>query len=120
MHQLRGRVGRGTEKSTCILVTAQKDPKKNERLNILAKNSDGFKIADYDLKLRGPGDFLGNRQHGLPQFKIADISCNLEELAAAGNAADKILAQDPQLKKAENLKIKNEMKKLFDNNIGLN
>lgn len=120
LHQLRGRVGRGTEKSTCILVTAQKDPKKNERLNILAKNSDGFKIADYDLKLRGPGDFLGNRQHGLPQFKIADISCNLEELAAAGNAADKILAQDPQLKKAENLKIKNEMKKLFDNNIGLN
>lgn len=116
LHQLRGRVGRGTEKSTCILVTPQKDPKKNERLNIMAKTLDGFKIADYDLQLRGPGDFLGDRQHGLPKFKIADISCNLEELRQAGASADAILAQDPTLSTPQNADLRRELVLMFGAN----
>lgn len=120
LHQLRGRVGRGNKKSTCVLVTENKDPKKNERLNVMTKISNGFEIAEYDLKFRGPGDFLGDRQHGLPVFKIADLSCNLEELKSAGDAAKEILEADPSLTSAENRALFNEVKQLFKDDIGIN
>ena len=96
LHQLRGRVGRGKHKGTCIFI-AEKDPKDNARLKVICKTLDGFKIAEEDLKLRGPGDFLGSRQHGLPEFKIADIFADTEILLLAQNAATELLGIDPTL-----------------------
>ena len=113
LHQLRGRVGRGKDKSSCILVTDIKDPKQNERLNIMCKTTDGFKIADADLKLRGPGDFLGNRQHGLPQFRIADLTSDMQVLKEAGNAANEILSRDPTLQKFEHKGMRSEVAELM-------
>ena len=73
IHQLRGRIGRGTEDSYCILIVEAKDVDSMERLRILETTQNGFQIAEEDLKLRGPGDFLGDRQHGLPSFRFADL-----------------------------------------------
>lgn len=92
LHQLRGRVGRGQTKSYCILVSDSKGETAKKRLSILKESSDGFKIADEDLKQRGPGDFFGNRQHGLPELKIADMLENMETLSLCRSCADEILA----------------------------
>lgn len=93
LHQLRGRVGRGTEKSTCILVSDSNQENTKERLEMMTKSSNGFEIAEFDLKTRGPGDFLGMRQHGLPQLKIADMSENIETMMYAQEATQAILAK---------------------------
>lgn len=114
LHQLRGRVGRGKDKSSCILITDIKEPKKNQRLNIMCKTTDGFKIADADLKLRGPGDFLGNRQHGLPQFRIADLTSDMRVLEEAGNAAGEILSRDPTLQNFEHKGMRKEIAELMN------
>lgn len=87
LHQLRGRVGRGVQQSYCILISDNKNPETKERLQVLHRTNDGFKVAEYDLKARGPGDFLGKRQHGLPQLKIADLSSNMDILMQAQQAA---------------------------------
>lgn len=87
LHQLRGRVGRGENKSYCILVSEAKNPDAVRRLKALCETNDGFKIADEDLKLRGPGDFFGSRQHGLPELKIADLAENVDILHDAQAAA---------------------------------
>ena len=97
LHQLRGRVGRGKAQSYCVLVSDSKSETARERLQIMKKYSDGFKIADEDLKQRGPGDFFGNRQHGLPELKIADMLSNTEMLALCRECADNILAEDFRL-----------------------
>ncbi len=102
LHQLRGRVGRGKEKSTCILISDAQNDDAKTRLNVMCKTSDGFKIADEDLKLRGPGDFFGSRQHGLPKMKIANLLNDMKTLKEAQNEAKKVLADDPKLKKKEN------------------
>ena len=94
LHQLRGRVGRGTDKSYCVLFSDNKSPETQTRLKALCKTNDGFVIAEEDLKLRGPGDFFGSRQHGLPQFKAASLTDDLEILHLAKNAAETALA-DP-------------------------
>ncbi|MBR4073064.1 MAG: ATP-dependent DNA helicase RecG [Clostridia bacterium] len=109
LHQLRGRVGRGGYKSTCILISDSTGEGTKERLNVIKNNTDGFKIADEDLRLRGPGDFLGNRQHGLPQLNIADISADLDTLRIAGDAAQKLIEEDCLLEKEENAALKNEI-----------
>ncbi len=101
LHQLRGRIGRGKHKSTCIFVS---DSKNNKRIKTMCKTSDGFKIADEDLKMRGPGDFIGKRQHGLPELKIADLSSDMFLVKAASNAAGKIIAESKDLKKYPLLK----------------
>ena len=87
LHQLRGRVGRGSAKSYCILVSQNKNPETNARLKALCKTTDGFKIAEEDLRLRGPGDFFGARQSGLPVFRVANLSCDLQTLKQAQQAS---------------------------------
>ena len=87
LHQLRGRVGRGKDKSYCILTTHNRNPETLRRLKALCKTTDGFRIAEEDLKLRGPGDFFGSRQSGLPAFRVADLSFNLETLKEAQSAS---------------------------------
>ena len=113
LHQLRGRIGRGEFKSDCVLISNVKQGPTKQRLDVIKNNSDGFKIADEDLKLRGPGDFLGSRQHGLPDFKIADISADVAALWIAGNAAKEILSADPKLKSPENLNLRKEIIQLY-------
>ncbi|MBE6728671.1 MAG: ATP-dependent DNA helicase RecG [Ruminococcaceae bacterium] len=94
LHQLRGRIGRGSYKSTCIFISKSKN---NERLQIMCKTQDGFKIANEDLKMRGPGEFMGKRQHGLPELKIADLSSDMELVKLAVNSAKEIIKESPDL-----------------------
>lgn len=98
LHQLRGRVGRGQHKSYCILISDNRNEETRQRLQVMTKTTDGFKIAEEDLRLRGPGDFFGQRQHGLPALKVADLSCDMALLQEARAAAEKLMEQDPALK----------------------
>ena len=100
LHQLRGRVGRGQAKSSCILVTDAKGDVAKARMRIMCETTDGFKIADEDLRLRGPGDFFGTRQHGLPKLKIADILTDTKILTQTQQLAMDIMENDPQFQKA--------------------
>lgn len=97
LHQLRGRIGRGSEKSYCILVSDGKSEESVNRLRILKNTDNGFEISDADLKLRGPGDFLGKRQHGLPLFRLADLYTDLNMLKASARDAKKLLKLNPGL-----------------------
>ena len=97
LHQLRGRVGRGKNTSYCILVSDNKSDSSRERLQVMKHTSNGFDIADYDLKSRGPGDFFGKRQHGLPDLKIADMLEDTETLRQCRECALKMLESDPRL-----------------------
>lgn len=97
LHQLRGRVGRGSELSYCILVSDNRSDTATERLNVMKNTSDGFKIADFDLKTRGPGDFFGKRQHGLPNLVIADMLEDMDTLEQCQRCANNMLAADPRL-----------------------
>ena len=98
LHQLRGRVGRGKHQSYCILISDNQNEETKQRLKVMTKTADGFKIAEEDLRLRGPGDFFGERQHGLPGLRIADIGCDTQLLKEAQQAAEKLLARDPDLR----------------------
>lgn len=97
LHQLRGRVGRGSEKSTCILLSDSTNPETLDRLHTLCKTSDGFAVAEYDLATRGPGDFFGMRQSGLPQLRVANLSDDAEVLDQTRAEAQALLAADPTL-----------------------
>ena len=97
LHQLRGRVGRGQHQSTCILISDNQGDDNRRRLSVMKATGDGFKIADEDLKLRGPGDFFGNRQHGLPQLKVADLLSDMPLLQRAQSRATLLLDEDPNL-----------------------
>ncbi|MGN0523650.1 MAG: ATP-dependent DNA helicase RecG [Eubacterium sp.] len=97
LHQLRGRVGRGRDKSYCILVSDNKGEATRQRLQVMKETGDGFKIADYDLKTRGPGDFFGKRQHGLPNLVIADMLKDMDTLKCCQACAQEILAKDNRL-----------------------
>ncbi|MCF2663525.1 ATP-dependent DNA helicase RecG [Oscillibacter valericigenes] len=98
LHQLRGRVGRGKHQSYCILISDNQNEETKQRLKVMTKTADGFKIAEEDLRLRGPGDFFGERQHGLPGLKIADIGCDTQLLKEAQQAAEELLERDPDLR----------------------
>lgn len=113
LHQLRGRVGRGTEQSTCILVSDNRTPETRERMKILTRTTDGFALAEEDLKLRGPGDFFGNRQHGLPMLQIASMADDMAVLSRAQAAAKALLAEDPALEREEHAPLRRAVEQLF-------
>ncbi len=114
LHQLRGRIGRGQYKSTCILVTDAQNETAQKRMKIMESTTDGFKIADEDLKLRGPGEFFGSRQHGLPNLRIADMLKDRETLEETRRAAGQISRSDPDLSRPENAGLRREVEKLFE------
>lgn len=113
LHQLRGRVGRGEYKSYCILVSDNRSENTEQRLGVMCRTNNGFEIADMDLKLRGPGDFFGNRQHGLPQLAIADFSDTLT-LAQSQEAAEYLLSVSPDLSNDAMRALRAEIRRLFD------
>ena len=113
LHQLRGRVGRGRHQSYCVLLTASRSPEALARLRTLASTTDGFRIAEEDLKARGPGDFFGSRQHGLPQMKLADLSGDLALLQEAQGAAQALLAEDPDLSRPEDRPVLDQVRRMF-------
>ncbi len=113
LHQLRGRVGRGEHRSYCVLVTSTRSPESLGRLRTLASTTDGFQISEEDLKARGPGDFFGNRQHGLPQMKLADLAGDMRLLSQAQQAALRLLEQDPRLERPENRPVLERVRRLF-------
>lgn len=115
LHQLRGRVGRGTRKSSCILVTDNVTEDVKARLNVICQNSDGFKIAEEDLKLRGCGDFFGNRQHGLPSLRIADLINDMELLDSAKDTAYSIIQEDSTLSSKKYASLRTEILRMFEN-----
>ena len=117
LHQLRGRVGRGSAQSYCILVSDSKGDTAQNRLAIMKKYTDGFKIADEDLRQRGPGDFFGNRQHGLPEMKIADMLGDTQTLTVCREAADEILAEDHNLDLPKNRALAEEISDMFRNSV---
>lgn len=119
LHQLRGRIGRGQYKSTCILISDAKTDGVKKRMEIMTKTTDGFKIADEDLKMRGPGDFFGARQHGLPNMKMASLT-DSELLTEAHRFASALLADDPELKKEENKNLNEAIYSLFHSDYIMN
>ncbi|MEG2367655.1 MAG: ATP-dependent DNA helicase RecG [Oscillospiraceae bacterium] len=114
LHQLRGRVGRGNFKSYCVLLSDEKYIEAGARLKVMESTNDGFKISEEDLKLRGPGDFFGARQHGLPALHIADLCTDVSLLKEAQDAAKEVLSADPELKRPENEALKSRIEQLFD------
>jgi len=118
LHQLRGRVGRGKHESHCVLFRNSSSGEVSlERLNVMKSTNDGFKIAEEDLKLRGPGDFFGSRQHGLPEMHIANFATDILVLNQAQNAAENLLRTDPELSAPENRKLARQIRRLFELNI---
>lgn len=113
LHQLRGRVGRGKYQSYCILVSDARNEEAVARLKTMCLTNDGFRIADADLKLRGPGDFFGNRQHGLPALKIADMAADMKYLNLVQEVARGILAEDSLLDQPEHHGLRAEVRQLF-------
>ena len=109
LHQLRGRVGRSTFESFCVLKTKNMSQKCRERLGIMVKSNNGFEIAEKDLELRGPGDFFGIRQHGLPEFKLANLLTDVKLLKLSNDAAKEIIMKDPEFKLPENKVLKQEL-----------
>ena len=113
LHQLRGRVGRGKHQSYCVLITNSHTQDAMTRLKTLAATTDGFKISEEDLKLRGPGDFFGSRQHGLPQLALADLSGDMRLLQQAQQSARQLLQQDPTLSQPENRPVLDRVRQMF-------
>lgn len=113
LHQLRGRVGRGSEQSYCILMTDSKSEYTHARMAAMKDNTDGYKIADIDLQLRGPGNFFGREQHGLPPMKVADLADDSGVLAEIERLAGKILSSDADLSRPEHKQLREGVIKLF-------
>ena len=116
LHQLRGRVGRGAYESYCILVSDHKGDENRRRLHTMVTMQNGFDVAQEDLKLRGPGDFFGKRQHGLPDLRVADLLADMKTLEAARKAAERLLTADPELSLPEHHALCEKVQRLFSQN----
>ena len=119
LHQLRGRIGRGSEQSYCLLFGNPKTNEARERLKIMTKTCDGFKIAEMDFKLRGPGEFFGTRQHGLPELKISDLIRDFPILKQARTDAFEIVSRDPHLTQITHQKIRQKVLEAFKDRLEL-
>jgi ATP-dependent DNA helicase RecG len=119
LHQLRGRVGRGKDKSFCVLLGEPKSDDAKRRLQTMVARSNGFKIAEEDLQIRGPGEFMGTAQHGMPLFKAGNIVTDLKLIEKAKQYAKEIVAADPKLENPENKLFRQELLKLYKARIGL-
>ena len=117
LHQLRGRVGRGKLKSYCILIYSSKSEVCSQRMGIMEETTDGFKISEKDLEIRGPGEFFGTRQHGLPELRVANIFKHMKILKLAQQEARYIISEDLKLQNYENKKLKQEVLKKFENRL---
>jgi ATP-dependent DNA helicase RecG len=117
MHQLRGRVGRGADQSFCLLLSDDPSPAAENRLQLLEDNNDGFALAEADLRLRGPGDYMGTRQSGLPEFQAADFS-DLKMIETARQEAMALLREDPGLIGAEHAPLRAEVERMKRTVIG--
>ena len=117
LHQLRGRIGRGSRRSVCLLIHGKNSDESADRLKIMRDTSDGFKVAEADLEKRGPGDFFGRRQHGLPELRIADMMEDTDILEETGSAARALIAADPQLTRPEHELLKAQVNRLFEENL---
>ena len=120
LHQLRGRVGRGSDKAYCILFAHGSGKVTKKRMEIMCSSNDGFFVSEEDLKLRGPGDFFGTRQHGLPEMRIANMFTDRVLLSEAQSTAKQIISSDPFLEKPENRGLKKKVGEMFKDNIILN
>ena len=118
LHQLRGRVGRGQHKSYCVLFEGAGGDTATQRLRALCRTNDGFKLAEADLAMRGPGDFFGSRQSGLPDMQIASFISDMEMLKTAQTAATELLAADPELSLPENAVLRESVDRLLEKNKG--
>lgn len=119
LHQLRGRVGRGAHESYCVLLSPASTEYAEERLSAMVNYASGFDIAEMDMKLRGPGEFFGTRQHGLPQLKLADITQEIDMLVQCRDDAQAILAADPKLAAQVHRPLRDALQKQFGDAIGL-
>ena len=118
LHQLRGRIGRGSEKSTCVLVSDAKGEEAKQRFDTMCSTSDGFKIANVDLEMRGPGDFFGKRQPGLPKLRLAEVMTDTHLLMAAQNFAENVIARDKDLSSEKNRRLRRQVDTLFKDSYG--
>ncbi len=119
LHQLRGRVGRGPWPSDCILIADPATPGAEARLGAMLTTTSGFEIAEMDLRLRGPGEFFGTRQHGLPEFKIADLTSELDLLQTAKEDAQAILAADPWFQNPDHVHLRRALVAKFGETLDL-
>ena len=115
LHQLRGRVGRGQFQSTCILVCENNSGDALKRLEVLKKTTDGFEIAKQDMAIRGAGDLIGVRQHGLPKLKIAELKSDERVIYSARDAAVELLENDPTLSLSENKFLNKKVLEMLEN-----
>ena len=113
LHQLRGRVGRGKHKSYCVLVSDTDSEDVRARLSIMTKTNDGFRISEEDLRLRGPGDFFGSRQHGLPEMHVADLGADMNVMQRAQSEAQLLLASDPELSAPEHAALRQSVERML-------
>jgi ATP-dependent DNA helicase RecG len=120
LHQLRGRVGRGKEQSYCILISDGGSEVAGERAEIMKSTNDGFLIAEKDLELRGPGEFFGMRQHGVPELKLADLVRHIKILNTVREEAERILNENPAMDGKEYVKLKEKIDRMFKNTENLN
>lgn len=119
LHQLRGRVGRGSHRSYCVLISKANSEVARKRAQIMAESQDGFYIAEQDLKLRGPGEIFGTRQHGIPDLSIADLARHMNILNDVKKEADRIIAEDPRLESEQYAGLKQRVSKLFSDDFSL-
>ena len=119
LHQLRGRIGRSTHDATCILVAEPNNPTAQQRMDVLVETNDGFRIAEEDLRIRGPGQIFGTKQHGLPELKVADLVEDFDLLRMARRDAFEIVDEDPDLAAPHNQQLKRMMLKMYAEKLGL-